>query len=88
MKIEQNFFAFESQNVPRSYPNVNDPLTSLRYIYEVRFGNNKIYTSFTSVLTSQNQMMDEDGFGGSGLREEQLITSEEMDSIIREVPFA
>mmetsp|Transcript_20511 Transcript_20511/g.34374 ORF Transcript_20511/g.34374 Transcript_20511/m.34374 type:complete len:120 (-) Transcript_20511:375-734(-) len=29
-------------------------------------------------------MMDEDGFGGSGLREEQLITSEEMDSIIRE----
>ena len=30
-------------------------------------------------------MMDEDGFGGSGLREEQLITPEEMETIIREV---
>mmetsp|Transcript_5387 Transcript_5387/g.7282 ORF Transcript_5387/g.7282 Transcript_5387/m.7282 type:complete len:120 (+) Transcript_5387:170-529(+) len=29
-------------------------------------------------------MMDEDGVGGSGLREDQLITHDEMDTVIRE----
>ena len=29
--------------------------------------------------------MDEDGVGGSGLREDQLVTSDEIDAVIREV---
>jgi hypothetical protein len=30
-------------------------------------------------------MMDEDGVGGSGLREDQLVTQDEIDAVIREV---
>mmetsp|Transcript_40524 Transcript_40524/g.77414 ORF Transcript_40524/g.77414 Transcript_40524/m.77414 type:complete len:120 (-) Transcript_40524:351-710(-) len=29
-------------------------------------------------------MMDEDGIGGSGLREDQLVTLDEMDAVIRQ----